>query len=320
MSPGRFGKALGETVKPALRTIRFLFSLMIPVSLGVLLLEESGLLAAFARLTAPLMRFLGLPGEAALVFLSSIFLNIYSAVAVIETLNLSGRDIIILASMCLIAHNFFIECAVMKKNGSILYRIVLLRLFCAALAAWVLNRLLPPGAVPAEAGAVPAAGAAGLDLRALPSLLLPRLAGTGLLLLRTALIVFAVVFLQKILDEFGVIKLLGRLTAPLMAVLGLSANSGYVWIVANLIGMVYGAAVLIEEIRSGALSPQEADLFNHHAAVSHSHVEDTLLFMALGVPFLWAALPRFILAIIVVWLERLRRVLFRRSFRVKIMG
>lgn len=320
---GRLGKALRGTVKPALHTIRFLLSIMLPVSLGVLLLDRSGLLAYFARLMAPLMRFVGLPGEAALVFLSSVFLNVYSAIAVIETLGLSGRDIVILASLCLVAHNFFVECAVMKKNGSSLGKIVLVRLCSALAAAWVLNRLLPPALSPeglSPAGPAPLPPAIGLDLRELPALLLPWLTASLRLILKIVLIIFAIMFLRKLLDEFGVMKFLGRATAPLMRVLGLSANTGYVWIVATLIGVVYGSAILIEEIRSGRLSPSEADLFNHHAAVSHAHIEDTILFMALGAPFLWVALPRFFLALGVVWLERFRRFLFRRSFRVKIMG
>jgi hypothetical protein len=61
---------------------------------------------------------------------------------------------------------------------------------------------------------------------------------------------------------------------------------------------------------------QEADLFNHHAAVSHSLLEDTILYAALGIPVFWLTVPRLAMAILVVWAERLRRTAFRRSFRV----
>jgi spore maturation protein SpmB len=294
---------------------------MIPLSLGVLLLDKSGVLAWFAWFMAPLMRLAGLPGEAALVFLSSLFLNIYSAIAVIETLKLPARDLVILASLCCIAHNFFVECLVMKRTGSSLVRIALLRFLCALAVAGVLNRLLPPapGIPPPLEAAVGGAASLppiGLDLGELPSLIVSWLRGTGFLILRIVLIIFVIIFFQKLLEAFGFIRLLGRLTVPLMRILGLPAATGYLWIVASMIGVVYGSAILIEEIRSGRINPQDADLFNHHAAVSHAQLEDTLLFTALGVPFLWAALPRFFMAILVVWLERFRRFLFRRSFRV----
>jgi hypothetical protein len=85
------------------------------------------------------------------------------------------------------------------------------------------------------------------------------------------------------------------------------------------VGVAYGAGILIEEVKLGNISRSEADLLNHHAAISHSQIEDNVLFMSLGVPYLWVALPRLVLAIIVVWLERARRAVFRSSFRVKLV-
>jgi hypothetical protein len=83
--------------------------------------------------------------------------------------------------------------------------------------------------------------------------------------------------------------------------------------------VAYGAGVLIDEVKEGKLSRGEANLVNHHIAINHSQIEDTLLFVSIGVPYLWAALPRFILAVITVWVEKARRAFFRHSFRVKVM-
>ena len=302
MIGSRFKKALLDTVKPALSTIRFFVIMMAPISLGVMFLEESGILFWLARFAAPFMGFLGLPGEAALVCLSSILVGIYSAVAVIETLDLSGRDVIILATFCLIAHNFFIENTVLKKTGSSLLRVTFHRLLFAIVTAWFLNLILPPAAL-TQTEIIPLPDI-GLDVLALPSILLSWFISLSALLFRISLIVFAVIFLQKLMDEFGIIQYLGQISSPFMRILGLSSNAGYVWIVASVIGLIFGSAVLVEEARNGALSRTEIDLFNSHVAISHSHIEDSALFIALGVPFLWAALPRFFMAIIAVWLER----------------
>jgi spore maturation protein SpmB len=320
--PHRLKAAGSKTVGPAFSTALFLLCIMIPVSFAVLLLDQSGVLYYISLALDPVMRFLGLSGEAALVFISSIFLNIYSAIAVIETLNLSGKEVAILAAMCFMAHNFFVELTVMKKTGSSFSKIALIRLGCALFTGWVLHFILPESVGSATLGVAETPlhpPALGFDLEKFPAVLRLWFADSLFLALKILLIVFGLIFLQKILDEFGIMKFLGRLTTPLMRVFGLPENAGYLWIVAYLVGVMYGSAILIEEVRSGALSRAEADLFNHHVGISHSHLEDTLLFMSIGVPFLWAAVPRLIMAFIVVWLERGRRALIRRSFRVKVM-
>jgi hypothetical protein len=60
---------------------------------------------------------------------------------------------------------------------------------------------------------------------------------------------------------------------------------------------------------------QDADLFNHHAAVCHSLVEDSALYAMVGIPLVWITLPRLALAVAVTWLERLRRRIVLHSFK-----
>jgi spore maturation protein SpmB len=317
----RWAGAGRKALKPAFTTARFLLCIMIPVSFAVLILDYSGILYYIGRFLEPLMHYLGLPGEAALALISSVFINIYSALAVIETLNLTGRELTVLASMCFLAHNFFVECAVMKKTGSSLTKMVFLRLLSALLAGWVLNRILP-----AEVGrhihgvtvAKPALTGIGLDLAGLPGVLKTWLVETLFNILRIFLIILGIMFIQKLLDEFGIMRLLGRVMAPLMGVFGLPEHTGYLWIVANVVGLAYGSAILIEEVRTESVSKTDADLFNHYAGLSHSHLEDTLLFVSIGVPFFWAAIPRLVMGILSVWIERFRRYLVMRSYRVRV--
>ena len=310
-----------DIIKPALSTIRFLLIIMLPVSFAVLLLESTGLLHYVSKYMTPLMKFLGLPGEASLAYLSSILMNLYSAIAVIKTLELTGKQLIIIATMCLIAHNFFVECLVMKKTGSRLRKIVLLRIFVSILAAWILRKIMPPGSnflkiVAPESSAAPELG---FNSALFLNRLVPWFIDSLYLILQIFLIVFAVMFFQRILAEFGINKKLSRIARPIIGLCGLSPNTAYVWIIANTVGVAYGAGVIVEEMKTGGLTRVEADLFNHNAAISHSQIEDTLLFVSLGVPFAWAALPRFLLSIIVVWVERVRRAIFRSSFRVKVV-
>ena len=103
-----------------------------------------------------------------------------------------------------------------------------------------------------------------------------------------------------------------------MRFLGPPAKASFLWIVINVVGYAYGAGIVVAEIESGRMKPQDGDLFNHHAAVCHSLLEDTALFLALGLPLFWLTLPRLAMAAVVVWAERARRHYFRRSFRAGI--
>jgi hypothetical protein len=310
-----------DTIKPAFSTIRFLLFVMLTVSFAILLLKSTGVLYYVSTFMNPLMKFLKLPGEAALAYLSSIFMNIYSAIAVIKTLNLTGKQLIILATMCLIAHNFFVECVLMKKTGSSFRKMVVLRIFASLLAAWVLGNILPPGPdfLKVSARAPVVVPELGFNIEQFLAGLGPWIRESLFLILQIFLIVFAVMLFQRVLTEFGIIKKLGKIARPIMGFFGLSPNAAYVWFIANTIGIVYGAGVIVDELLDGTLSRTDADLFNHHAAISHSQIEDTFLFVTLGVPYVWAALPRFVLSIIIVWVERTRRAIFRSSFRVKVV-
>lgn len=81
-------------------------------------------------------------------------------------------------------------------------------------------------------------------------------------------------------------------------------------VVGNTLGLAYGSAVLMDYARQGKLTGTEADLLNYHLAISHSQLEDPLLFAVLGLPVVWLIVPRILLAFIVVWLKRLADFIF----------
>jgi len=75
--------------------------------------------------------------------------------------------------------------------------------------------------------------------------------------------------------------------------------------VAYLMGLAYGAAILIEHLKENKISAEDADLLNHHIGLSHSHLEDTSLFLAIGAGLAWITLPRIALAVITVWIVKM---------------
>ncbi|MBN1988258.1 MAG: nucleoside recognition protein [Bacteroidales bacterium] len=294
----RIGGCVKDAIAPATKTAIWLLKITIPISLAVTLLQHFGVLNVVSEWLSPAFGVIGLRGEAALVYLTAAFLNIYSAIAVISSLPLNMREITILAVMCLIAHNLIVETTVQKRTGSKAWHIVLLRVGMSIVAAAGLNLLLP-----GDLGA-------GLGSKALMhgAPLQDVLASWGLsalyLCLKIITLVTLLMILQRILKEFGIIQILSNIFKPLLKIMGLPESTSFLWIVANTLGLAYGSAVMVEEVEAGKLSRSDADLLNFHIAISHSNLEDLLLFAAIGVSIWWMLIPRILIAIAAVWGRR----------------
>jgi len=166
----------------------------------------------------------GLPGEAALPFLTGALLNIYSALAAMAPLALDGRQITILAIMLLISHNLPVEVSVQRRAGSSWLRILVLRLVMSLVAAFALNLILP-----GAGGTVHAQAAVGLGASGLPKVLRHWLADAAWLIGKIVVIVIGLMILQNVLKEFGVMRWLAQVLRPVLWLLGLpqrTASSG----------------------------------------------------------------------------------------------
>lgn len=286
----------------AFRTSIWFLKIMLPVSFFVMLLSYFEILPYLSSFAAPLFTLLGLPGDAALVFVTSIFTNIYTVIALISTLDFSVREGVILAMMCLISHNYLVETLVQKKTGSSAVAMVVLRFVCSFVAAVCLNFILPDMAT--RLVHQPLANIGFTDT------LLNWLYNSVILSLKVVIIISVLMVVQRLLEEFGILKWVSSLLGPVMDVFGLPRQVSFLWLVGNTLGLAYGSAVLMDYAREGKLTGKDADLLNYHLAVSHSQLEDPLLFAVLGLPVVWLIVPRIILAIIVVWLRRLWDVVY----------
>lgn len=295
----RLSKCVKTAMPTALKTSFWFLKITIPISFTVTLLYHFGVLNFFSELLSPAFSLIGLRGEAALVYITSAFLNVYSAIAVITSLNFTIREMTILAIMSLIAHNLIVETAVQKKTGSKAWHMVTLRIASSIIAAVILNYLLPLQM-----------GLSNLGIHQLANPTLGEVLSTWTvsalkLSLKIVVLITLLMILQKILLEFKVTNLLTYIFRPVLKVFGLSASTSLMWIAANLLGLAYGSAVMIEEVQSGRTTKQEADLLNFHIAISHSNLEDLLLFAAIGISAWWLLLPRLGIAMVAVWGRKL---------------
>lgn len=294
----RLSRCVRTAFPKGLKTAWWLIKITVPVSFGVMLLDFSGLLQVIAGYTGPVFEHFGLPGVSAVVFITSIFTNIYSVVALLAMFDLPMRESTILAVMCLVSHGFLIETLVLKRTGSNVVRMLLLRLLGSFMVAGLLNWLMP-GSYSGDAAIVSALkpGFGVVFMHWLHSI-----AST---VLKILLLVNVLLVLQQILEEFGWIEAINKPLSPFMRIMGLPGNTTLSWVVGNIVGLAYGSAIMIDQREKGRMSSKDADLLNHHIAVSHSNLEDPLLFLTLGYTLHWLVWPRILLAIVAVWARKL---------------
>ncbi len=270
-------------------------------TLVVVLLQWSGAISYLSEILSPLFTLFGLSTEAVLVFITGSLANIYAAIGVIATLSLEFREVVILSVMLLICHNLIVETIIQKKSGSNGTAMVLLRVGTALVAAVGLNLILSDE-LSGRVIIVPTESIESMTL-------LGALESWGLSMAKMIPTMFVIIcslnIVQQILREFKLIDLISKPFAPMMNLLGLRKESSLIWLILNTLGLAYGGSIMIAERESGELGDRESKLLNTHIALSHSLLEDTLLFFAIGAPLFWLLVPRIVLAIVAVWVQRL---------------
>lgn len=291
----------------SLKTALWIIRIIIPVSFIVTLLDFYGIIEWISAYTAPLFQLIGLQGNAAVVYFSSLFLPLYAPIAIIATLPLTLREITILALMCLITHNLPIECAVQRRSGTPFWQTLVIRLTFSVLGGILLNLILPTelnlhNIVETQyiASQESSFTTETQNIASLQSHLLTWLANTLSICIKIILIITALMYGQYLLKRYGIINKIARPLAPLMRLCGLQPDSAFLWLVAQIVGLTYGAGIMAQEIEESGADHEELHRINLHICVNHSLIEDTAIFCMLGVAWYFLVIPRLIFAIIIV--------------------
>lgn len=295
----RAGAAVKRCLPSTKKTALWMVKITVAVSFAIMLLGYFGVIEWVSKVLSPVFVHFGLPGEAALAYVSGYFVNMYSAIAAAVTLDLDPRAMTILGVMALCSHNMIVESAVQHRTGSSTVRVVLVRTLSGIILAYLLNMILP-GSAPAPEGA--AAEAARPEFTAE---LLEWLKNSGILVPKMLIIIFALNILQSLMAEFGIIRAISRALRPVMHVFGLSSRCAVLWIIANTLGLAYGAAAMIDEASTGKLRKEDIDGLNMHIGISHSNLEDVILLSSVGAVWWVLLLSRWVWAMILVWGYRL---------------
>lgn len=295
----RIRKCAVEMLPTTKKTCWWLIKMTVAVSFAVMLLRYSGILTYISAFLEPVFNLFGLPGAAALAYVSGYFVNCYTGIAVMVSLGLNARAMTILGTMLLCSHSMIVETAVLKKTGASGAVVVTVRTLAGFLLAFVLNLLLP-----GESVAAVVSSDISQELSFGQMLVQWALSTLKLILLMTT-IIFTLNFLQRIMNEFGWTDKISKGLGPVMRFFGLPENTAFLWVVANLIGLSYGAAAIMDEIARDSISLDDIKLLDSHISISHSNLEDLSLFASIGGIWWIMLVSRLSLAFLVVWSQRL---------------
>lgn len=112
-----------------------------PFYICVDILKQLNLLDKIGSVFSPLMKLIGLPGEASIAVISGMTLNLYAAIAAMAPLDLSLKQVTLIGLFLGIAHNLIIETAVLSRTGVTAVSVLITRVLTAFVSTSLVNML-----------------------------------------------------------------------------------------------------------------------------------------------------------------------------------
>ncbi|MDL2259878.1 hypothetical protein LJB99_03255 [Deltaproteobacteria bacterium OttesenSCG-928-K17] len=287
--PNKIHAYMKEQLKSCFSAWLFMMKLTIPAMVLARLLLYFDLVPYLSTLFRPLMALVGLPGEAALVWVTGMLANLYVAVAVFVSLipvmePLTVAQATALGAMGLLAHGLLIEGQICRAAGLSFWRVTMFRIFAAMCFGVFINL----SNLATGWGAEPARVLEILNMAGDP------VPPWGLWLVSVAkqcfLILALMLVFMLILDIFkavGLTRLLMIVLGPPLRLAGVSEAALMVTIIGCVAGFAYGCGLILAESRSGRIPPR--DIFGAMMLMSifHSLFEDTLVMWTMGGSIWW---------------------------------
>lgn len=259
---------LAESFKSALASALLILKFVVPLYILADILLYFDLLKHVSFLFAPFTRLLDLPAEAAVALAGGVFINIYAAIAFAAPLGLSAYQWTILAVFLGVCHSLVVESAIMARLGiSYIYSVVL-RCVGACITVlpvlWLPAFIFDPGSGPQQTVAV----------EHYPTFWQMLIHSLGKAVVLSAEIILLI---SLIIVAMDLLKSTRFLQAHLTKV-----NTSFSILAGQLLGITYGAGVLIREYDRGTLSREDIFYIGTFLMICHSLVEDVLLFVLFG--------------------------------------
>ncbi len=116
---------------------------MAPVYVLTAILKLTPAIDFISNIFEPLMKYLGLPGSSAIALVTGTFVNLYAAAAIIAGLEMSSRQLTILALVLGFSHSQIMETAIVSKMKARPYFVTPLRVIFGLAAGLLIHTVLP---------------------------------------------------------------------------------------------------------------------------------------------------------------------------------
>jgi len=264
-----------------LKTTWTLGKVIFPVTLIVGILQHTPILQFIIKAIAPLMGIFGLSGEAAIPLVIGNFLNLYAGIGAILTLDLTVKEVFILAIMLSFSHNLLVESTVAAKVGLKIWVILIVRLGLAIFSGIIINLAWNGGQELAQYGLVSKSEEA---VSGFFPIILDAVQRGLMGIMQLAIIVIPLMILVQYMKELGWLAVFSKWMAPFMKMLGMKENTATTMVAGLTIGLAYGAGVMIQAVKEDNVSKKDLTLAFIFLVACHAVVEDTLIFIPLGIP------------------------------------
>jgi hypothetical protein len=267
-------------IKKSLHSAWFILKLVIPFAILSDILQYYGLIEYLAFIFTPITDSLNLPAGVALALASGVFLNIYAAIAVAASFSLSGYEWTIIGVFVSICHSLPMEGAILKKVGVKLWQHFSVRFIFAYLGAYIASVITPTdlSLVSAQSNIIDSSF---IDY------LFNSIINAGLLATKVVVLVLAIMI------SFDLIRNIKVVAKFLDKHIYLSSLG-----VGGLIGITYGAAVLLQEIHH--IPYKTRVLLLSFLLIAHALIEETLLYAIFNADILNILIIRVGLALVLV--------------------
>lgn len=256
-----------ETLQTALQSAWIIIKLVIPIYIIADILYYYNALEKISFIFEPFTSILGLPAEAALSIISGVFLNLYAAVAFAAPLDMTPQQWSVLAVFLGVCHSLIVENVIMKKIGIGNIYSYSLRILGGVSIAYA-TTLMPESWFHST---ITSSTFVEKHYDSFADLITSSLQGAVSLTIKIMLLITLLIFVMDWIKS-----------RPFVQNSAKNVSKGFAIIVGIILGITYGAGVLIKEKQSGQLSKNDIFYIGTFLMICHAIIEDTLLFAIFG--------------------------------------
>jgi len=277
-----------------LRTTWTLGKIIFPITLITTILDYTPIIGWLSDQLSPFMGYIGLPGEAAIPLLLGNVMNLYAAIGAIISLDMTVKEVFIIAIMLSLSHNLLVECAVTKRMGAKIWVTLVVRVGSALLVGMLINLIWQGGDQKALFGLLPDSEAIAAEHWG--AILWIALTKSAMGVVQLAIIVIPVMIFIQVLKDLRWLDRFASALHPATRLIGLEKKSSVTIASGFLFGLAYGAGVMIQAVKEDEVRRKDLYLVVIFLSACHAVVEDTLIFVPPGIPVWPLLLIRFIIA------------------------